>query len=59
MLLLGGAIGAGLFVGSGSALATGGPGSLVCATHFVIQKPFLIMWPNLEWNLNSFEIAAL
>jgi amino acid transporter len=28
--LLGGAIGAGLFVGSGSALQTGGPGSLVC-----------------------------
>ena len=28
--LLGGAIGAGLFVGSGSALHTGGPGSLVC-----------------------------
>lgn len=29
LFLLGGAIGAGLFVGSGSALATGGPGSLV------------------------------
>jgi amino acid transporter len=28
--LLGGAIGAGLFVGSGSALSSGGPGSLVC-----------------------------
>jgi amino acid permease len=27
--MLGGAIGAGLFVGSGSALATGGPASLV------------------------------
>lgn len=29
-LLLGGAIGAGLFVASGSALSTGGPASLVC-----------------------------
>ena len=29
-LSLGGAIGAGLFVGSGSALSTGGPASLVC-----------------------------
>lgn len=29
MIALGGAIGAGLFVGSGSALSTGGPGSLV------------------------------
>ncbi len=30
MIAIGGSIGAGLFVGSGSALAAGGPGSLVC-----------------------------
>lgn len=30
MIAIGGSIGAGLFVGSGGALSTGGPGSLVC-----------------------------
>lgn len=30
MIAIGGSIGAGLFVGSGSALYKGGPGSLVC-----------------------------
>ena len=46
--LLGGAIGAGLFVGSGSALQTGGPGSLVC--HNSVLAAILL---SHETNITS------
>ncbi|KAE9371966.1 amino-acid permease inda1 [Stipitochalara longipes BDJ] len=41
MIAIGGAIGAGLFVGSGSALATGGPGSLVLG-YIIIGSMLLV-----------------
>lgn len=38
--IVGGSIGAGLFVGSGGALYTGGPGSLVCSDFLHVQSSF-------------------
>lgn len=44
MIAIGGSIGAGLFVGSGSALASGGPGSLVI--DFIIIGFMLLLTVN-------------
>ncbi|KAL8741330.1 MAG: hypothetical protein Q9190_006053 [Brigantiaea leucoxantha] len=48
MIAIGGSIGAGLFVGSGSALHNGGPASLVCHSRTVSRKE------QQRW---SFEMA--
>lgn len=47
----GGAIGAGLFVGSGSALQTGGPGSLVCYYTFLVNR--LVVFARLTQSLGA------
>ena len=44
MIAIGGSIGAGLFVGSGGALASGGPGSLV--VDFIITGFMLLLTVN-------------
>jgi amino acid transporter len=51
MIAIGGSIGAGLFVGSGSALSSGGPGSLVI--DFIITGIMLLLTVNALGELAS------
>lgn len=55
MIAIGGSIGAGLFVGSGGALSTGGPGSLVCFCPFpACIHTFDSLWLHL-FNPSNFS----
>jgi len=51
MIAIGGSIGAGLFVGSGSALSSGGPGSLII--DFMITGVMLLLTVNALGELAS------
>lgn len=54
MIAIGGAIGAGLFVGSGSALHTGGPGSLVICFIIIVSASV-----GLHLVLGTYHLARV
>lgn len=56
MIAIGGSIGAGLFVGSGSALTSGGPGSLVI--DFIIIGFMLLLTVNALGELAGMTPAS-
>jgi len=57
MIAIGGSIGAGLFVGSGSALSSGGPASLVI--DFIIIGIMLLLTVNALGELAGKPLACL